>query len=96
MQPWDLIEDDHCWAHYYAGRLFLEGQPLPPAKEPPVRYSIVPRRDRLDNSTPCKVDENALRARGAAIVYHWPQNRPADRADVVVYAEPVPAASPKP
>jgi hypothetical protein len=99
MRPFDQVEDDHCWAHYYAGLVFKETQPRPavPRDAVPVRYSVVARARSGDAKTEQRQNfESDLRACGAALVYHYPTNRPVDRADVVIYARPVPAASPAP
>jgi len=99
MRPHDLIEDDHCWAHYYSGKFFLENKPLPPVPRTGelMRYSVVSRRERDIPTRPGSgTTEPELLKRGATVVYYWPANRPVDRADVVVYAQPVPNAGPSP
>lgn len=100
MKPHDLIEDDHCWAHYYAGLVFQENRPQPPVPPnagPRVRYCVVARaRDRDVNLEKRYRTEQELKASGATPVMHFPQNRPLDRADVVIYAQPLPAATPAP
>jgi hypothetical protein len=89
---YDDIDDDHCWAHYYSGRVLQERTPpVLPAGYRPVRYVVLGRRDREIIPTWNRVgqpDEDGLRAEGAVIVYHWPANcTPAD-ASVVVYRRP--------
>src|SRR5262249_45851739 len=40
--PGDDVLDPYCWAHYYAGQVFLEGvTPLVPAGHRPVRYVVL-------------------------------------------------------
>jgi hypothetical protein len=88
--PADEILDDHCWAHYYAGRVFLESKALvPPPGYQPLRYVVVGRRDKeiiLAWNRDKPFDENELRAKGGHIVYSWPLSVLADDAAVVVYA----------
>jgi hypothetical protein len=94
--PGDIIDDDHCWAHYYAGRVFQERHPLPwPEGHVPVRYVVIGRRDREYIPTwnnPGPRDEAKLRNEGGTIVYHWPVKSDATEAPIVVYA--VPASAP--
>jgi hypothetical protein len=94
--PSDVIEDDHCWAHYYAGRVFQERHPLPwPEGHERMRYVVIGRRDRevipMWNSPPIR-DEEKLRDEGGRIVYHWPVPSNPAEASIVVYA--VPASGP--
>jgi hypothetical protein len=88
--PADLIVDDHCWAHYYAGRVFQEAHPVvPPPEYVPVRYVVVGRRERDGNLTynrQAPVDEAQLRAEGGRVVYHWPANSDPTTAAIVVYS----------
>ncbi len=99
LQPHDLIEDSHCWAHYYAGLVFEESKPRPPVPPGALRvlYSVVSRaRDNDPNGLRSRDLEETVRERGGAVVYHYPPQRPVVRADVVIYAQPLPAASPAP
>jgi hypothetical protein len=86
----DPILDRHAWAHFYAGRLFLEGHSIPlDPRHRAVAYHVVgklkdgtepdwPWQDRF----PC---EKKLKKLGATVVYHWPPNRPIEAATVLVY-----------
>jgi hypothetical protein len=85
-QPTDQVEDDHCWAHYYSGRVFLEGKPQPSSPPPRTCYTVIGRARVRDYQTPRTVTEDDMRAQGRRIVYHWPTDRPVERALVVVYA----------
>jgi Dolichyl-phosphate-mannose-protein mannosyltransferase len=90
--PADIIEDDHCWAHYYAGRVFQEHRSVPSSPGyVPTRYIVIGRRDKEINLTWNNAgprDEAKLREEGGSIVYHWPApSNPAD-ASIVVYAVP--------
>jgi hypothetical protein len=86
----DLIEDDHCWAHYYAGWVFLEGKnvPRPPGYQP-KRYFVINRSNekKLPSRLP-STPEAELRRQGGQVVYHWPESQPVEQARVVVYVLP--------
>jgi hypothetical protein len=88
----DIIDDDHFWAHYYAGRVFQELHPsaLPPGFVP-TRYVVVGRRDKEYTPTwnsPRPPDEAKIRQEGGTIVYHWPAPISPKDAPIVVYAVP--------
>jgi hypothetical protein len=89
--PSDTIYDRHAWAHYYAGRVFVEGQPI--HHEPdhhPVSYHVIGKpKDGADPEPPLQERfpcEKKLRKLGATVVYHWPPDQPSERASVFVYA----------
>jgi hypothetical protein len=87
----DVIDDDHCWAHYYAGWVFLEGEPVTcPAGYHPLRYFVLNRNstDKLPSHPRSWLTEPRLRELGARLVYHWPDGLPAEKARVVIYALP--------
>jgi len=84
----DVVLDDHAWAAYYAGRLFLEG--IVPPGPPQMKYAVIGRgKERNPFSTPRTVTEEQMKREGGDVVYFWPRNRPEDRADIVVYAAPL-------
>jgi 4-amino-4-deoxy-L-arabinose transferase-like glycosyltransferase len=85
----DVVLDDHAWAAYYAGRLFLEGMAVvaPPGYEQ-KKYAVIGRgKERNPFSTPRTVTEEQMKREGGEIV--WPRGRPQERADVVVWAAPL-------
>jgi hypothetical protein len=86
----DIIEDEHCWSHYYAGHVFLEHQPIiKPAGYHPVRFVVIGRRDRdltLTWNRQPSVHEDNVVADGGHIVFHWPAHGSVAEAAVVVYA----------
>jgi hypothetical protein len=93
--PADLILDRHAWAHYYAGRVFTEGQTVRPAPgHVPACYHVINRSKDKEGAEfePAAgelfLTEKQLKARGAEVVYHWPLNRPVERAVVIVYKLP--------
>jgi 4-amino-4-deoxy-L-arabinose transferase-like glycosyltransferase len=78
----DQIDDGHCWAHFYAGEVFQEGKPQ--TLMPGTRYHVVGRhKDPESTSSPAEPPPTGQ------IVYHWPPQRPAEKADVVIYATPL-------
>jgi hypothetical protein len=86
----DIIDDEHCWSHYYAGHVFLEHQPIikPPGYRP-LRYVVIGRRDRdltLTWNRQPSIHEDKLLADGGHIVFHWPAYGSVAEAVVVVYA----------
>jgi hypothetical protein len=88
LQPGDMVDDDHAWSHYYAGQVFVEGKDLPAAADyHPVCYVVMTRSRDADVAAKRIAKEQKLQRRGG-IVYHWPTDRAADQARVVVYAVP--------
>jgi hypothetical protein len=86
--PSDVILDRHAWAHFYAGRMFLEGEPVPaPADHPRTCYHVIGKKRDAEREAagPFPAEAEVL-ARGGRLVFHWPANRPPERATVVVYA----------
>jgi 4-amino-4-deoxy-L-arabinose transferase-like glycosyltransferase len=85
----DVVLDDHAWAAYYAGRLFLEGvivRPEPGNQH--MKYAVIGRsKERNPFSTPRTITEEQMRREGGEIV--WPRDRPPERSDVVVWAAPL-------
>jgi 4-amino-4-deoxy-L-arabinose transferase-like glycosyltransferase len=92
----DVVIDPFGWSEYYANRV-LPGLPLPsPAPgHVPCYYVILDRTTLSDHRSalPLLPDAIRLSARGT-LVYHWPEQRPAEQADVSVFA--VPASDPVP
>jgi 4-amino-4-deoxy-L-arabinose transferase-like glycosyltransferase len=81
--PADPVLDPFCWAYYYAGRVFLEGQeaPIPPGHK--LAGFIV--LEKGEHPRIPVLDEAWQRAAEGKIVYHWPENVPTDEAKVFVY-----------
>jgi 4-amino-4-deoxy-L-arabinose transferase-like glycosyltransferase len=83
----DVVQDRHCWAHFYAGEVFEEGKPrqdLPGA----TCYLVVGRHKEIEGGPAPAEPEPDAQPRGQ-IVYHWPPGRAVERADVLVYALPL-------
>jgi 4-amino-4-deoxy-L-arabinose transferase-like glycosyltransferase len=86
VHPGDEIRDDHCWAHYFAGLVFIENKPVPHTTSA-VCYTVI-SRSRDPGNVAREEDEKRVVRSGAYMVYHWPEGRPLDNAKVVVYAAP--------
>ena len=84
--PADPVTDPFCWAHYYAGKVFLEGtKPDAPPGYVPTRYVVMD--DREHTRLPLMSEAKQFAEHGK-IVYHWPENKPLDKGTVFVYAVP--------
>jgi hypothetical protein len=85
----DVVDDDHCWSHYYAGQVFEEGKdsPLPPGVQPTCYYVRTRSRDPEINQHRLE-GEKELRDKQARLVWQWPETVTAANARVVIYALP--------
>jgi hypothetical protein len=84
--PADPVTDPFCWAHYYAGKVFLEGtNPAVPPGHVPTRYVVMD--DREHTRLPLMPQAKQYAEKGK-LVYHWPENKPLENATVFVYAVP--------
>ncbi len=81
----DGLVDPFCWAHYYAGRVFLEDKPLP-ATGPNHRKTWYAVLDQQEHPRLPLMTEAKELARMGKLVYFWPENKPADQAKVLVFA----------
>lgn len=89
--PDDEVFDPFCWAHFYAGRVFTEGKPQPAARPDSKKYIVLEPGDDLDVRQYLLGIAKRLAAQGQ-LVFHWPRDEPADKAQVQVFA--VPRATP--
>jgi hypothetical protein len=80
--PGDPIIDPFSWAHYYAGRIFTENQQSNTSHSP-TRYVVLEQSDHSRLPTIRFATELASRGQ---MVYHWPVEKPEQRAKVKVYA----------
>ncbi len=92
-RPWDEVRDGHFgWAHFYAGRLVHDQQPVPPPPGTrPLCYVVKGRSREAPNpygptNAAADMTEDAIRTAGGRIVYHWPEQKPVEKATVVVWA----------
>jgi len=96
LQPGDVIQDDHCWAHYYAGQVFEESKtPAVAAGYRPICYIVV-TRSRDPEIDRIRTNEVARAAKiEGRLVYSWPEDRSLD-AKVMIYAVPRQGSEPRP
>ena len=84
--PADKLIDPFCWAHYYAGRVFMEGvTPNKPAGSKETFYAVVDGPEKEHVRLPLMPAAAEL-ARIGKLVYSWPENKPVAQAKVFVYA----------
>ena len=89
LRPGDIVDDDHCWSHYYAGEVFREDQHPPPrTSQQPTYYVVITRAHQRAIGTARRQREAQLEDEGAHIVYRWPATGKSEDALVVVYARP--------
>lgn len=86
--PIDQIEDPLCWAHYYAGRVFLEhtSHPVPPGYQP-HRYIVIEDAGN-DHSRVPTYQQAREKIAHAELVHSWEGKRGRKHARVLVYALP--------
>ncbi len=95
VQPGDIVEDDHCWSHYYAGLVFAENQtPAVPQGHQPQCYLVMTRSKDAEIGQARQLNEAKIRDAQGQVVYHWPQTKAVEAARVVVYALPVQQCGP--
>jgi hypothetical protein len=84
----DVVHDPYCWAEYYSGQIFREGNPAPcPPGYHPIHYVILGNAPHERNMVGI-ADAEKL-AQYGKVVYHWPTKRPKHKAEEVsVYAVP--------
>jgi Dolichyl-phosphate-mannose-protein mannosyltransferase len=83
-EPEAPICDPFCWAHFYAGRVFHdEANPV----GPPWWYVVLETSDNQHSRLPL-IPEAKAKASIGSLVYHWPEDRPVQQAQVVVYKVP--------
>jgi len=81
----DEVQDDHCWAHYFAGQVFIETKPVLHSDHD-QRYTVISRSRDPENHA--RLNDEQKVAAHARMVYHWPEDRPLENAKVVIYAAP--------
>lgn len=82
----DPVLDPYCWAHYYAGRLFLEGRDLtPPPGHTHTQYVVLERGASRHERLPTLPVAEELARRGQ-VVYRLAVKRGKKDAEVFVYA----------
>lgn len=87
LHPGDMVDDDHCWSHYYAGEVFREwDNPLLPTGYQPTCFIVITRTQNREVGLVRRQREEALVNEGARLVYHWPPDRRVEDAQIVVYS----------
>jgi hypothetical protein len=79
----DGILDPFCWAEFYAGRLEWRV-----TTDRPERLFVVLETSDNQHSRLPHIPDAKAKATLGELVYHWPENRPAEQAQVVVYSVP--------
>jgi hypothetical protein len=88
--PYDPILDPFCWAHFYAGRVFTEGQtPAVPDGCSATYFVVLESSDHEHVRLPTIENATKLAALGT-VVYYWPENKPEAEAKVRIYGVPLP------
>jgi 4-amino-4-deoxy-L-arabinose transferase-like glycosyltransferase len=88
----DEIDDPYCWAHYYAGRVFIEDEEThAPDGHVPVWYLVV-ENAKSQHERLTKVNEVQRLKELGEPVWRWTGKRRKDEAEVVVYRVPAEAA----
>jgi hypothetical protein len=87
--PIDKIEDPLCWAHYYAGRVFLEytSHPVPPGYKAHT-YIVIEEAGNSHSRVPTYLQARDKIAK-AELVHSWEGKRGGKSAKVLVYALPL-------
>jgi hypothetical protein len=85
IRPGDTIRDEHCWAHFYAGQVFREGQSMPDNGSARC-FTVISRSRNADIDRMRHEVEEDILARGGTIEYYWPEQRDVSAARVVVYS----------
>jgi hypothetical protein len=83
-EPEARILDPFCWAHFYAGRVFHDDSD---PKSPPLWYVVLETSDNQHSRLPLIPEAKAKAAMGT-VAYYWPEDRPPQQAQVVVYRVP--------
>jgi hypothetical protein len=91
IQPADVVHDDHCWAHFYAGRMLQEFAD-PPRWSKRLRHFVVISRvsERRPSTNVRQITEQEAQDRGGKVVFHWPEQSSLARARVLIYELPAP------
>jgi hypothetical protein len=79
----DAILDPFCWAEFYAGRIEMRVT----TERPERLFVVVETSDNQHSRLPLMADARNKSIIGAP-VYHWPEKRSLEKAQVAVYAVP--------
>lgn len=89
----DQVLDPYCWAHYYAGRVFLEGRPqdAPPGREP-ICF-VVLEQSGNSHLRLTEIPQAKKLAQTGRLVFEWEGKRRKDHCVVRIYACALPSKS---
>jgi hypothetical protein len=97
-RPGDVIIDPYCWAHYYAGWVFLEGKiPQVPPGFQPATFAVIEHSGNPHSRLPMLPRAAKVRDMGK-LVFHCPLKRIKDNGEEIhIYKiEPEPPPPRKP
>jgi hypothetical protein len=86
--PSDEILDPYCWAHYYAGRVFLEGSKLEGPKDGKSVCYVVLEQSGNSHLRLTEIPAAKRMAAQGKLVYEWEGTRNKDHCIVRVFACP--------
>ena len=90
--PLDDVKDPYCWAHYYAGRVFIEGKATAaPDGHLPVWYVVVEQAKSQHERLKGVAEVQVLKELGRR-VWSWDGRRGKEQAEVAIYEVPAAAA----
>lgn len=79
----DAVLDPFNWSEFYAGRV----EPRVTTDRPGTLYVVLEINDNQHSRLP-HIPAAKANAKLGKVAYHWPEKKPADEAQVVVYAVP--------
>ncbi len=81
--PNDQIDDPFGWAEFYSGRLAA----VPPPKDPARSFIVLETSENQHSRLPA-MPYAREKAKHGCIVHHWPEDKPRESAQIVVYEVP--------
>jgi hypothetical protein len=87
-RPADVVNDPLCWAHFYAGRLFMEGTKPPRPKGYMAHEYVVIEKAGNDHNRVPTFAQAAAKAQKGERVYQWEGHRGRKKVLVEIYALP--------
>jgi hypothetical protein len=88
--PSDEIVDPYCWAHYYAGRVFLEGSKHDDSPDNKPTCYVVLEQSGNSHLRLTEIPAAKRMAAQGRLVFEWEGKRNKDHCIVCVYAFPKP------
>src|SRR5262249_52734500 len=81
------IDDPYCWAHFFAGRVFLEGEKNLVRHEPPVHYVVCESSANKHPHLHFRTEEELQKA-GGYLLTSWTVTRGRGRVEIRIYEVP--------